>query len=56
MLLGIVKIDKDSFVARTLEGKYIKVNNFILSENVKAGMCMELDLDGLDYIQIDSID
>lgn len=55
MLLGIVKIDKDSFVGKTLEGKYIKVKNFKLGEDVKVGMCMELDMDGLDYLQIESI-
>lgn len=54
MVLGILKKSKDYFVGKTLEGKYIKVNNFELEEGFSEGQVIELDLDVLDYEKVDS--
>ena len=55
MLLGIVKKSENSFVGKTLDGKFIEVDNFRLSGDVEEGMCMEMDLTGLDFHEVSPI-
>ena len=55
MLLRIVKKSENSFVGKTLDGKYVEVDNFRLSGDAEEGMCMEMDLTGLDFHEVSPI-
>ena len=55
MLLGIVKKSENSFVGKTLDGKFIEVDNFRLGDDTEEGMCMEMDLTGLDFHEVNPI-
>lgn len=55
MLLGIVKKSENSFAGKTLDGKYVEVDNFRLGNDAEEGMCMEIDLTGLDFHEVSPI-
>ncbi|WP_333888032.1 hypothetical protein [Clostridium sp.] len=53
MLLGLVEKTKNYFVGKTLDGSYIKINNFQLDEDIEVGALIEVDLQNLDYNKMD---
>lgn len=52
MLLKIVEKKKNSFIAKTLGDKFIKVSDFDLSNDIEIGQSIELNLNGLNYCEL----
>lgn len=52
MLLGVIKKNQDSFIAKLLNGEYIKVNKFQLDEDIETDTVIELDIENLEYEKV----